>query len=179
MTQNLVDPEWLSEFRDIFPEELTQLPPSREVDHEIEVIPGSSPVSRRPYKMSLPDAIELKEQLRQLLEQGFVKPINSPWGAPVLLQKKKDGTLQLCIDYRGLNLVTVKNKYPIPCIDELLDQLYSAKIFSKLDLRSGYYQIRIKEQDIPKIAFNTWFGHYEFIVMSFGLTNAPASFNHL
>ena len=111
------DPEWLSEFWDIFPEELTQLPPSREVDHEIEVIPGSSPVSRRPYKMSLPEAIELKEQLRQLLEQGFIKPSNSPWGAPVLFQKKKDGTLWLCIDYRGLNLVTVmKNKYPMPCI---------------------------------------------------------------
>ena len=163
------DPEWLSEFRDIFPEELTQLPPSREVDHEIEVIPGSSPVSRRPYKMSLPEAIELKEQLRQLLEKGFIKPSNSPWGAPVLFQKKKDGTLWLCIDYRGLNLVTVKNKYPIPRIDELLDRLYGAKIFSKLDLRSGYYQIRIKEQDIPKTAFNTRYGHYEFTVMSFGL----------
>ena len=129
--------------------------------------------------MSLPEAIELKEQLRQLLEQGFIKPSNSPWGAPVLFQKKKDGTLRLCIDYRGLNLVTVKNKYPIPRINELLDRLYGAKIFSKLDLRSGYYQIRIKEQDIPKTAFNTRYGHYEFTVMSFGLTNAPASFNRL
>lgn len=169
------DPEWLSEFRDIFPAKLTKLPPSREVDHEIEIIPGSSPVSKRPYKMSLPKAIELKEQLRQLLEQGFIKPSNSPWGAPVLFQKKKDGTLRLCIDYRGLNLVTIKNKYPIPRIDKLLDRLHGAKIFSKLDLRSGYYQ----EQDTPKTAFNSRYGHYEFTVISFGLTNAPAIFNRL
>ncbi|MCO5585991.1 hypothetical protein L7F22_039928 [Adiantum nelumboides] len=137
------------------------------------------PVSKRPYKMSLPEAIELKEQLKQLIEQGFIRPSTSPWGAPVLFQKKKDGSLRLCIDYRGLNQVTVKNKYPIPRIDELLDRLHGSKIFTKIDLRSGYYQIRIKESDIPKTAFNTRYGHYEFTVMSFGLTNAPASFNRL
>lgn len=154
------EPEWLSNLSDIFLEELTNLPPTREVDHEIKVIPGSSPVFRRPYNMSLLEAIELKEQLHQLLAQGFIRPSSSPWGAPVLFQKKKDGTLHLCIDYRGLNLVTIKNNYPIPCIDELVDKLHGDKIFSKMDLRSRYYQIRVKEQDIPKIAFNTRYEHY-------------------
>ncbi|MCO5575329.1 hypothetical protein L7F22_029129 [Adiantum nelumboides] len=129
--------------------------------------------------MSLPEAIELKEQLKQLIEQGFIRPSTSPWGAPVLFQKKKDGSLRLCIDYRGLNQVTVKNKYPISRIDELLDRLHGSKIFTKIDLRSGYYQIRIKESNFSKTAFNTRYGHYEFTVMSFGLTNAPASFNRI
>ncbi|MCO5605121.1 hypothetical protein L7F22_059301 [Adiantum nelumboides] len=172
-------PDWLKEYADVFPEDLTNLPPYREVDHEIETIPGCEPVSKRPYKMSLPEAIELKEQLKQLIEQGFIRPSTSPWGAPILFQKKKDGSLRLCINYRGLNQVSIKNKYPIPRIDELLDRLHGSKIFTKIDLRSGYYQIRIKESDIPKTAFNTRYGHYEFTVMSFGLTNAPASFNRL
>ena len=178
-SENGKEPEWLKEFSDVFPEDLVDLPPAREIDHEIEIFPGSEPVSKRPYKMSLPEAIELKEQLRQLLEQGFIRPSNSPWGAPVLFQKKKDGSLRLCIDYRGLNQVTVKNKYPIPRIDELLDRLHGSKVFTKIDLRSGYYQIRVKDSDIPRTAFNTRYGHYEFTVMSFGLTNAPATFNRL
>ena len=177
--EDQAEPSWLRDFSDVFLEDLTNLPPSRDVDHEIELIPGSEPVSKRPYKMSLPEAIELKEQLRQLLEQGFIRPSTSPWGAPVLFQKKKDGSLCLFIDYRGLNQVTVKNKYPIPRIDELLDRLHGAKIFTKIDLRSGYYQLRVKESDIPKTAFNTRYGHYEFTVMSFGLTNAPATFNRM
>ncbi|MCO5577039.1 hypothetical protein L7F22_030861 [Adiantum nelumboides] len=172
-------PDWLKEYADVFPEDLTNLSPYHEVDHEIETIPGCEPVSKRPYKMSLPEAIELKEQLKQLIEQGFIRPNTSPWGAPVLFQKKEDGSLRLCIDYCGLNQVTAKNKYPIPRIDELLDRLHGSKIFTKIDLRSRYYQIRIKESDIPKTAFNTRYGHYEFTVMSFGLTNAPASFNRL
>jgi len=154
------EPEWLSEYDDVFPEELTEMPPEREVDHEIELVPGAQPTSNRAYKMSVPEAIELKEQLRQLLEQGFARPTVSPWGAPVLFQKKKDGTFRLSIDYRGLNQLTIKNKYPIPRIDELLDQLHGTQVFTKIDLKSGYYQIRIKEQDIPKIAFNTRYGHY-------------------
>ena len=178
-SENEAEPMWLQDYADVFPEDLTNLPPPREIDHGIEIFPGSEPVSKRPYKMSLPEAIELKEQLRQLLEQGYIRPSNSPWGAPVLFQKKKDGTLRLCIDYRGLNQVTVKNKYPIPRIDELLDRLHGSKIFTKIDLRSGYYQIRVKESDIPKTAFSTRYGHYEFTVMSFGLTNAPATFNRL
>ncbi|MCO5578029.1 hypothetical protein L7F22_031867 [Adiantum nelumboides] len=129
--------------------------------------------------MSLLEAIELKEQLKQLIEQRFIGPSTSPWGARVLFQKKKDGSLRLCIDYHGLNQVTVKNKYPIPRIDELLDRLHGSKIFTKIDLRSGYYQIRIKESNIPRTAFNTRYGHYEFTMMYFGLTNAPASFNRL
>ena len=158
---------------------MIELPPKREVDHAIELLPGAQPVSKQPYKMSLPEATELKEQLSQLLEQGFICPSVSPWSTPVLFNRKKYGTLRLCIDYRGLNEVTVKNKYGIPRIDELLDRLHGAFIFSKIDLKSGYYQIRIREEDISKTGFNTRFGHYEFIVMPFGLTNAPATFNRL
>ncbi|MCO5572769.1 hypothetical protein L7F22_026528 [Adiantum nelumboides] len=172
-------PENLRDFFDIFPEDLSSLSPPRDIDHEIEIFPRSEPVSKRAYKLSLPEAIELKEQLCQLIEQGLIRPSNSPWGAPVLFQKKKDGSLRLCIDYRGLNQVSLKNKYPIPCIDELLDRLHGAKMFTKIDLRSGYHQIRIKESDIFKTGFNTRYGHFEFIVMPFGLINAPATFNRL
>ena len=129
--------------------------------------------------MSVSEAIELKEQLTQLIDQGFVCPSVSPWSAPVLFNKKKDGTLRLCIDYRGLNPATVKNKYPIPRMDELLDRLQGSSIYTKIDLKSGYYQIRVKDEDISKTGFNTRYGHYEFIVIPFGLTNAPATFNRL
>ncbi|MCO5598204.1 hypothetical protein L7F22_052296 [Adiantum nelumboides] len=176
---NTSKPTWLEEYADIFPEDLTDLSPTREIHHEIEILPGSEPVSKRPYEMPLPEAIELKEQLCQLIEQGFIRPNKSSWGAPFLFQKKKDGTLRLCIDYRGLNQVTVKNNYPLPRIDKLLDRLHSSKVFTKIDLRSGYYRKWIKEDDIPKTAFNTQYGHFEFIVMSFGLSNVPATFNRL
>ena len=122
---------------------------------------------------------ELKLQLQELLNQGFIRPSVSPWGALVLFMKKKDGTLRLCIDYRELNTVTIKNKYPLPRIDDLFGQLQGAAVFSKLDLRFGYHQIRVKEEDIPKTAFRTRYGHYEFVVMSFGLTNATAVFMEL
>src|SRR5438876_7722258 len=118
--------------------------------------------------------VELKKQLRELQEKGYIRPSSSPWGAPVLFVKKKDGSLCMCIDYRSLNEVTIKNKYPLPRIDDLFDQLKGAKFFSKIDLRLGYYQLRIRIEDIPKIAFSTRYGHYEFIVMPFGLTNASA-----
>ncbi|MCO5610521.1 hypothetical protein L7F22_064760 [Adiantum nelumboides] len=173
------EPEWLSEFSDVFPEELTDLPPTRGLVHDITLVPGAQPIAKSPYKMSLSEALELKNQLTQLLEQGFIRPSVSPWGAPIPFQKKKDGTFRLCIDYRGLNQCTVKNKYSLPRIDELFDRLSGAQYFSKIDLRSGFYQVQIQAEDIPKTAFNTKFGHYEFVVMPFGLTNAPATFNRL
>ena len=117
---------------------------------------------------------ELKEQLKDLLDKGFIRPSMSPWGAPVLFVRNKDGTLRMCIDYRQLNKVTIKNKYPLPRVDDLFDQLQGAKCFSKIDLRSGYHQVRVREKDIPKTTFRTWYGHYAFLVMSFGLKNALA-----
>ena len=119
---------------------------------------------------------ELKEQLQELLDKGYIRPSTSPWGAPVLFVKKKDGSLRLCIDYRGLNQDIIKNKYPLQRIDDLFDQVKGASVFSKIDLRSGYHQLRIAKKDVPKTAFRTRYGHYEFTVMPFGLTNAPAAF---
>src|SRR6185369_977033 len=122
---------------------------------------------------------ELKKQLQELLDKGYIRPSTSSWGCPVLFVKKKDQSLRLCVDYRLLNAVTVKNKYPIPRIDILFDQLFGAKVFSKIDLRSGYHQIKIRAEDIPKTAFSTRYGLYEYLIMSFGLTNAPAHFMYL
>eukprot|EP00253_Pinus_taeda_P012702 PITA_12702 len=166
----------VQEFVDVFPEEVPGLPPKRDIDFTIELIPGAAPVSRAPYRMSVPELTELKMKLQELLDKQYIRPSVSPWGAPVLFVKKKDGTLRMCIDYRQLNKLTVKNKYPLPRIDELFDQVKGAKVFSKIDLRSGYHQIRIKDEDIAKTAFRTRYGHYEFVVLPFGLTNAPATF---
>ena len=167
------------EFPDVFPEELPGIPHEREVDLAIEIIPGTVPMSRAPYRMAPTELKELKSQLQELLDKGFIRPSVSPWGAPVLFVKKKDGTLRMCIDYRQINKVTVKNKYPLPRIEYLFDQLKGAGVFSKIDLRSGYYQLRVKEGDVPKTAFRTRYGHYEFLVMPFGLTNAPVAFMDL
>eukprot|EP00253_Pinus_taeda_P014522 PITA_14522 len=166
----------VQEFADVFPEEVPGLPPKRDVDFTIELIPGAAPVSRAPYRMSAPELTELKMQLQELLDKNYIRPSVSPWGAPVLFVKKKDGTFRMCIDYRQLNKLTIKNKYPLPRIDELFDQVKGETLFSKIDLRSGYHQIRIKEEDITKTAFRTRYGHYEFVVLPFGLTNAPATF---
>ena len=122
---------------------------------------------------------ELHEQLQELLDKGFIRPSHSPWGAPVLFVKKKDGSMRLCIDYRALNQVMIKNRYPLPRIDDLFDQLKGVAVFSKIDLRSGYHQVKVKEGDIPKTTFRTRYGHYEFVVMPFGVTNAPATFMDL
>ena len=167
------------EFADVFPEEIPGLPPNRDVEFTIDLEPGTAPISKAPYRMAPVEMQELKKQLEELLEKGYIRPSASPWGAPVLFVKKKDGSFRLCIDYRELNKVTIKNKYPLPRIDDLLDQLQGAKVFSKIDLRSGYHQLRIREEDIPRTAFRTRYGHYEFVVMPFGLTNAPAVFMDL
>eukprot|EP00253_Pinus_taeda_P013617 PITA_13617 len=166
----------IQEFTDVFPEEIPGLPPKRNIDFTIELVPGAAPVSRAPYRMSVPELTELKMQPQELLDKNYIRPSVSPWGAPVLFVKKKDGTFRMCIDYRQLNKLTIKNKYPLPRIDELFDQVKGATVFSKIDLRSGYHQIRIKEEDIAKTAFRTRYGHYEFVVLPFGLTNAPATF---
>lgn len=177
------DPECqrlLEEHMDVFPDDLpAELPPSRSVDHKIELLPGSTPPSRPTYRLSPREMDELKKQLDELLEKGHIQPSKSPYGAPVLFAKKKDNALRMCVDYRALNKETIKNKCPLPRIDELLDRLQGAKVFSKLDLRSGYHQIRISPEDTHKTAFRTRYGHYEFRVLSFGLVNAPATFTTL
>ena len=176
---NLENIPVIREVPDVFPKELPGVPPEREVDLSIEVVQGTTPISRTPYRMAPTELKELKNQLQELLDKGFIRPSVSPWGAPVLFVKKKDGTLRMCIDYRQINKVTVKNKYPLPRIEDLFDQLRGASVFSKIDLRSGYYQLRVKEVDVPKTAFRTRYGHFEFLVMPFGLTNAPAAFMNL
>ncbi|GJT39434.1 putative reverse transcriptase domain-containing protein [Tanacetum coccineum] len=150
------------------------LPPTRQVEFHIELIPGAAPVARAPYRLAPAEMKELAEQLKELSDKGFIRPSSSPWGAPILFVKKKDGSFRMCIDYRELNKLTVKNHYPLPRIDDLFDQLQGSSIYSKIDLRSGYHQLRVREEDIPKTAFRTRYGHYEFQVMPFGLTNAPA-----
>ena len=155
------------------------IPPSRAVDFGIELEPGTGPISKAPYRMVTAELKELKSQLEDLLDKGFIRRSVSPWGASMLFVKKKDGSMRLCIDYRELNKRTVKNKYPLPRIDDLFDQLREATGFSKIDLRSRYHQIEIKNEDIPKTSFRTRYGHYEFVVMSFGLTNAPVVFMEL
>lgn len=170
----------LQEFRDVFPDDLPRtLPPARDVDHVIELIPGANPPSKPTYPLSYSELDELKQQLADLKLHGFARPSKSPYGAPVLFVRKKDGSMRMCVDYRALNQVTIKNRYPLPRIDELLDRVQGAKVFSKIDLRSGYHQIRIAEEDIPKTAFRTRYGHFEFTVLPFGLTNAPATFMRL
>ncbi|GAU45188.1 hypothetical protein TSUD_178810 [Trifolium subterraneum] len=164
------------EFSDVFPEDISDLPPEREVEFGIDLVPGTSPISMAPYRMSASELNELKKQLEELLEKKFIRPSVSPWGAPVLLVKKKEGSMRLCIDYRQLNKVTIKNKYPLPRINDLMDQLVGACVFSKIDLRFGYHQIRVKTEDIPKTAFRTRYSHYEYTVMPFGVTNAPGVF---
>ncbi|WVZ89681.1 hypothetical protein U9M48_036053 [Paspalum notatum var. saurae] len=168
------------DYPDVFPEVLPGLSPDRDVEFKIDLVPGTAPVSRRPYRMAPDELRELKVQLQEQLDKGFIRPSSSPWGCPALFVEKKDqGGKRLCVDYRPLNAVTIKNKYPLPHIDILFDQLAGAKVFSKIDLRSGYYQIKIKEEDIPKTAFATRYGLYEYLVMSFGLTNAPAFFMYM
>ncbi|WVZ75299.1 hypothetical protein U9M48_023369 [Paspalum notatum var. saurae] len=169
----------ICEYLDVFPEELPGMPPDRDVEFIIDLFSRTAPIAKRPYRMAPAELAELKEQHRELQQKGFIRPSSSPWGAPVLFVTKKDGSMRMCIDYRSLNEVTIKNKYPLPRIDDLFDQLRGAKYFSKTDLRSAYHQLKIREEDIQKTAFVTCYGQYEFTVMPFGLTNAPAYFMNL
>ncbi|KAJ9544987.1 hypothetical protein OSB04_024694 [Centaurea solstitialis] len=173
------DVEVVRDYPEVFPEDLVSLPPDREIEFRIDLVPGATPIAKAPYRLAPSELKEMLAQLQELLDKGFILPSTSPWGAPVLFVKKKDGTMRMCIDYRELNKLTVKNKYPLPRIDDLFEQLQGAKFFSKIDLRSGYHQLKVREEDIPKTAFRTRYGHYEFLVMSFGLTNAPAAFMDL
>jgi len=164
------------EYPDVFPKELPGLPPNREVEFSIDLLPGTRPISKAPYRMAPAGMKELKEQLEELLDLGFVRPSVSLWGAPVLFVKKKDGSMRLYISYRELNKVNIKNRYPLSRIDDLFDQLQGASVFFKIDLRSEYYQLKIKPEDVSKTAFRIRYGHYEFLVMPFGLTNTSAAF---
>ena len=168
------------DYDDLFPDDLpARLPPERSVDHEIRLEEGSSPPSRPAYRLPRPEMEELKKQLTELLKKGFVEPSKSPFGAPVFFVKKADGSLRMVCDWRELNKITVKNKACLPNVDDLFDTVQGARYFTKLDLRSGYNQIRIQAEDVPKTAINTPFGHYQFRVMGFGLTNAPATFQSM
>jgi hypothetical protein len=177
--RRLEDIHIVREFPDVFPNDLPGMPPERAIEFNIELQPGTAPISKTPYKMSQEELVELKIQLKDLLDKGFIHPSSSPWGCPALFVSKKDKGLRLCVDYQPLNAVTIKNKYPLPCIDILFDQLAGAQVFSKIDLRFGYHQIKICDEDILKTAFSTRYGLYEYLVMSFGLTNAPAHFMYL
>ncbi|GKC98330.1 putative reverse transcriptase domain-containing protein [Tanacetum coccineum] len=169
----------IRDFPEVFPEELPGLPPPRQVEFRIDLVLGAALVARASYRLAPFEMKELSVQLQELLEKGFIRPSLSLWGAPVLFVKKKDGSFRMCIDYRELNKLTIKNRYPLLRIDDLFDQLQGSSVYSKIDLRSGYHQLRIKEEDIPITAFRTRYGHFEFQVMPFGLTNAPAVFMDL
>jgi hypothetical protein len=167
------------EFSDVFPEDLPSMPPDQDVEFIIELQPGTAPISKRPYKMTPKELAELKVQLNELLDKWYIRPSSSHWGCPALFVKKKDQFLRLCVDYWHLNVVTVKNKYPLPTIDILFDQLTGAKVFSKFDLHLSYHQIKIHPKDVSKTAFSIGYMLYEYLVMSFGLTNAPPYFMYL
>nr|GEW30412.1 putative reverse transcriptase domain-containing protein [Tanacetum cinerariifolium] len=168
--RRLEDVPIICKFLDVFPEDLPGLPPPRQVEFEIELVPGAAPVARAPYRLAPSEMKELAKQLQELSDKGFIRPSSSLWGASVLFVKKKDGSFRMCIDYRELNKLKIKNRYLLPRIDDLFDQLQGSSLYSKIDLRSGYHQLRVREKDILITAFKTRYGHYEFQVMSFGLT---------
>ncbi|KAK1698898.1 hypothetical protein QYE76_015595 [Lolium multiflorum] len=169
----------VNEFKDVFPKELPGMPPDREIEFTIDLIPGTAPIAQPPYKMGPKELVELKAQIDELEQKGFIQESVSPWGTPVIFVDKRDGGKRMCGDYRNLNNVTIKNKYPLPRIQDLFDQVQGAGVFSKIDLRSGYHQIKIKKEDVPKTAFVSRYGHHEYLVVPFGLTNAPAIFMNL
>nr|GEY65261.1 putative reverse transcriptase domain-containing protein [Tanacetum cinerariifolium] len=169
----------IRDFLEVFPDDLPGLPPPWKVEFRIDLTPGAAPVARAPYRLAPSEMKELAKQLQELSKKGFIHPSSSPWGAPLLFVKKKDESFRMCINYRELNKLTVKNRYPLPRIDDLFDQLQGSSVYSKIVLRTGYHQLRIREEDIPITAFRTRYGHYEFRVMPFGLTNSLAVFMDL
>jgi hypothetical protein len=175
----LKDIHVVQEFSDVFPNDLPRMPPERAIEFKIELQLGTAPIAKASYKMSPVEMKELKIQRQGLLDNGYIRPSTSPWGCSALYVEKKDKELRLCVDYRPLDAVTIKNKYPLPRIDILFDQLAGVQVFSKIDLRSSYHQIKIRAEDIPKTAFTTRYGLYEYLVMSFGLTNVMAHFMYL
>jgi hypothetical protein len=177
--QYLEDIPIACEFSNVFSEDLPGMPLDQDVEFTIELQFDIAPISRRSYKMTLNELAELKVQLNELLDKEYIRPSSSPWGCPSLFVKKKDQSLRLCVDYRSLNVVTVKNKYPLPHINILFDQLAGAKVFFKVDFRSCYHKIKIRPEDVPKTAFSTRYRLYEYLVMSFRLTNALAHFMYL
>ncbi|GKE77726.1 putative reverse transcriptase domain-containing protein, partial [Tanacetum coccineum] len=177
--KRLKDVPTVRDFPEVFTEDLPRLPPIRHVEFQIDLVPGAAPVAQAPYRLAPSEMEELSTQLQELSDKGFIRPSPSPWEAPVLFVKKKDGSFRMCIDYRELNKLTIKNRYPLPRIDYLFDQLQGSSVYSKINLRSGYHQLRVRDEDIPNTAFRTSYGHYEFQVMPFGLTNALAVFMDL
>ncbi|GJW28471.1 putative reverse transcriptase domain-containing protein [Tanacetum coccineum] len=175
----LSDISVVRDFVEVFSKDLLGLPSQRQVEFCIDLIPGATSVAKSPYRLVSSEMQELSVQLQELQDKGFIRPSHSPWGAPILFVKKKDGALRMCIDYKELNKFTIKNRYPLPRIDDLFDQLQGARYFSKIDLRSGYHQLRVHEDDILKTAFRMRYRHFEFTVMPFGLTNASAVFMDL
>ncbi|GKD85822.1 putative nucleotidyltransferase, ribonuclease H [Tanacetum coccineum] len=169
----------IRDFEDVVLDDLSGLLPQRQVEFCIDLIPGATPIAKSPYRLAPSEMQELSEQLQELQDKGFIRPSHSPWGAPVLFVKKKDGSFRMFIDYHELNKLTIKNHYPLPRIDDLFDQLQGARYFSKIDLRSGYHQLRVHDDDISKTTFRTRYGHFKFTVMPFGLTNALAVFMDL
>ena len=167
------------EYKDVFLDKLPGLPPHRDVDFTIDLHLGTSPISMTPHRMVHVELQELKGQLQELLDKGFIKLSTLPWGAPILFAENKGKILRLCIDYQQLNMVTIKNRYPLPRVDDLFDQLRGARVYPKIDLRTGYHQLRVKEANILKTGFRTRYGHFEFTVIPFRVTNAPAAFMDL
>jgi hypothetical protein len=175
----LEDIRVVQDYPDIFLEELLGMLPDHDIEFLIELLPGTPPISKRPYRMPVNELVELKKQIAELQAKRFIRPSSSPWGALVLFVEKKDGAQRMCVDYRSLNEVTIKNKYSLPRIEDLFDQMKGASIFTKINLRSGNHQLKIRESDIPKTPFPTRYGLYEYTMMSFGLINAPAYFMYL
>ncbi|GJT55966.1 putative reverse transcriptase domain-containing protein [Tanacetum coccineum] len=177
--KRLEDLSTVRDFPEVFPEDLPGLPPIQQVEFQIDLVLGAAPVARVPYRLAPSEMEELSTQLQELSDKRIIRPSSSPWGAPILFVKKKYGSFRMCIDYRELNKLNVKNRYPLSRIDDLFDKLQGSSVYSKIDLRSGYHQLRVRDEDIPKMPFRTSYGHYEFQVMPFGLTNAPAVFMDL